>query len=44
MQRRHRIVHRWVWPLIAVLALAALVISVQVRPKYPVAASHNGVR
>lgn len=44
MQRRHRTVHRWVWPLIAVLAVAALLISVQVRPTHPVAASHDGGR
>lgn len=44
MQRRHRTVHRWMWPLLAVLALAVLVISVQVRPTYPDAASHDGGR
>lgn len=34
MQRRHRAVHRWLWPILAILALGIVVVSVQVRPEY----------
>ena len=35
MQRRHRTIHRWIWLLIAVCAIATFVLSLRVRPHYP---------
>jgi hypothetical protein len=35
VQRHHRQRHRWLWILIALGAIVALVVGLRVRPEYP---------